>query len=165
MTLEQSLIEQSKQHEYYNLEGYMERNFLIPFDPEAKLNCRIHKILTSDDDRAMHDHPWPTMSVILEGGYWEIMPYEQSQDPAFDTQRFHRVWRNKGDVIRRKATDRHRLEVDPNVGPATTMFVMGEYENQWGFYTPEGKVYWKIYLGHDAPESTSQKQEEMFENS
>ena len=163
MKLEELLIGQSHKNPYTDLDGYMERDFLIPFEPDNKLNCRIHRILTSDDDRAMHDHPWATMSIILDGGYWEIMPYDQDQDPALDSQRFHRVWRIRGDVIRRKATDRHRLEVSPKVGPATTMFVMGEYENKWGFYTPEGKVYWKTYLGIEDSESVSSQQEATHE--
>lgn len=162
MTLEQLLIENAKQHPYYNLEGYMERDWMLPFEPDNKINCRLHKILKSDDDRALHDHPWPTMSVILEGGYWEIMPLEQDQHPAWDRQRFHRVWRKKGDIIRRAATDRHRLEVEPGT-TATTMFVMGAYENAWGFYTPEGKVYWKTYLGIVDDKSSSSQQEKMLE--
>src|SRR5574341_215024 len=33
--------------------------------------ARIHHILRSDRGRDAHDHPWPFVTLILRGGYWE----------------------------------------------------------------------------------------------
>jgi hypothetical protein len=34
----------------------------------------LHQILRDDDDRALHDHPWPSTSIVLSGVLREIMP-------------------------------------------------------------------------------------------
>jgi hypothetical protein len=35
---------------------------------------RLHHILRSDDDRALHDHPFSFTSLLLTGGYREVRP-------------------------------------------------------------------------------------------
>lgn len=144
-----NLIEQAKRNPYFHLENYMERYWLMPFNPEG-INIRIHKILSSDKDRHMHDHPWASTSVILKQGYWEWMPDDQSQMAEIDLMCCHRVWRKPGDVITRKARDRHSIELDKdksgNEIPSWSMFIMGPLEQQWGFYTENGKEYWRDYL-------------------
>ena len=90
-----SLINYAKRTPYFHLEGYMERFWLVPYTsagsagrdddgtgvlswrtPIKKLlqricAIRIHHILRSDLGRDPHDHPWPYVTVILKGGYWE----------------------------------------------------------------------------------------------
>lgn len=149
------LIAQAKENPYFHLEGYMERYWLKPFD-EKGMNLRVHHILTSDNDRHMHDHPWPSTSIILAGGYWEILPADQSQDPALDETHRIRVWRGPGTVTSRKATDRHLVEL-PDGKTSWSLFLMGEYEQKWGFYTPEGKVYWREYLNDWETETSTDK--------
>lgn len=151
-SLSERIIDNAKKTPYFHLydketgELYMERYWLQPFDPAAPVNIRVHKITRSDDDRAMHDHPWPSTSIILSGGYWEIEPEDQEQDPRADTYAFTRKWKQAGDITQRKSGDRHRLEVQPGI-IAWTMFIMGPYERSWGFHDPElGYVYWRDYL-------------------
>ncbi len=139
-----ALIDEAKKTPYFHLKGYMERYWLVPFNPDSA-NARIHHILRSDNDRALHDHPWDSISIILKGGYWEILPLEQSQHPELDSQRFQRIWRKPGDVVSRKAGDRHRIEVEPGT-TSWSLFFMGPLRQQWGFYSNEGKVYWREYL-------------------
>lgn len=147
--LADSLISQAMKNEYFHLEGYMNRYWLYPFDPDG-MNIRIHEILSSDKDRHMHDHPWPSTSIILRQGYWEWLPDDQDQHPELDPMCCHRVWRAPGDVITRKATDRHYIElVEAESGrelPSWSMFIMGNLEQKWGFYTEKGKEYWRDYL-------------------
>lgn len=145
MNIADQLIQRAKRNPYFHLEGYMERYWLYPFDEKNSQNIRIHHILASDEDRHLHDHPWPSTSILLKGGYWEIMPKDQAQDPALDETERVRIWRSPGDVITRKAGDRHALEL-PEGKTAWSMFIMGPYEQKWGFYTEEGKVYWREYL-------------------
>jgi hypothetical protein len=150
--LADKLIEQAKRHPYFHLEGYMERYWLTPFSPDNSQNTRIHHILSSDKDRIFHDHSWESTSIILKGGYWEIMPGDQGQDPSFDDINYISIWRAPGDVVSRKALTRHRIEL-PEGKTSWSMFIMGKYENKWGFYTPEGKVYWREYLNEEERKS------------
>lgn len=142
--LADKLIEQAKKNPYFHLEGYMERYWLYPFEPN-KTNIRIHHILRSDEDRHLHDHPWPSTSIILKGGYWEIMPLDPLQDPKLDEKARVRIWRGEGDVVTRGATTRHALEL-PEGKTCWSMFIMGPKEQSWGFYTDKGKIYWREYL-------------------
>lgn len=141
----ETLIEQAKKNPYFHLEGYMERYWLYPFSVDNPVNVRIHHILRSDDDRHLHDHPWPSTSVVLKGGYWEILPADQEQHPRLDSTDFLHIWRGPGSVVTRKATDRHLLEL-PEGQTAWSMFIMGPVEQKWGFYTEDDKVYWREYL-------------------
>ncbi|MNQ67434.1 hypothetical protein D3C85_819570 [compost metagenome] len=155
-----AIIETAKKTPYFHLydrdtnELYMERYWLKKYAEGEDTSIRIHKIMRSDDARALHDHPWASTSIILDGGYWEIQPAHEDQDPAFDNEYFTRVWRKAGDVTHRKAHSRHRLEV-PEGGHAWTMFIMGKWEKDWGFYDADEKwVYWRDYL-QDFTTSTS----------
>lgn len=147
-----TIIARSKATPYFNLDGYMERWWLqrppghgshSDTSEKAKTGhgSRIHHILRSDQDGAFHDHPWPSKSVVLIGGYMEVMPLHQDQSPALDNNPKHciHIWRRPGDVVMRKAEDRHRL-VLPAGETAWSLFLMGSYEQGWGFYTPAGKV-------------------------
>ena len=50
---------------------YMHPWWLIPRNPW--FNVYLHRIMRSDDDRALHDHPWVNCSVLLEGSYVELV--------------------------------------------------------------------------------------------
>jgi len=150
--LADDLIEQAKKTPYFHLkdgesgEIYMERYWLLPFNKDSSTNIRIHHTMRSDTDRALHDHPWPSTSIVLKGGMWEIIPKNQLQHPSLDDTEFERHWRKPGDVIRRSAQDRHRLEI-PQGKSCWTMFIMGMSEQDWGFYDKDdGWVYWRTYL-------------------
>lgn len=44
---------------------YMERWWLIPRN--RFFNIYLHRFWRSDDDRALHDHPWVNLSILLKG--------------------------------------------------------------------------------------------------
>lgn len=48
---------------------YVRRWWLIPRNPV--LNVYLHEFLRSDDDLALHDHPWWNASLLLWGTYTE----------------------------------------------------------------------------------------------
>src|SRR5690606_8416676 len=53
-----------------NPEGpYLERWYLLPRN--RVLNVYLHRFLRDDDDRALHDHPWAWLSLLLQGSYVE----------------------------------------------------------------------------------------------
>lgn len=83
----------------------------------------LHRFGRSDSDRALHDHPWPWTTVILQGAYQEYTPEGNH-------------YRTQGDVVSRKATDFHRVRlVTPGVW---TLFMTGKKERDWGFLLPDG---------------------------
>ena len=110
-------------------EEYLRRWWVIPRNPFA--NLYLHELLKSDDDRAMHDHPWANRSVLISGSYIEHTP-----EGVFT--------RRAGDVIERAATALHRLEVIP--GERTiSLFMTGPKLREWGFACPNGWVHWEAF--------------------
>lgn len=117
------------------------------------LNLYLHRVLRSDDDRALHDHPWINMSYIVDGGYNEVTPPVWSDMPP------QRKWRGKGQFKFRLPTAQHRLELindtiatrtkdgkwgRPRLVPreALTLFLTGPRVRTWGFQCPKGWVKW-----------------------
>jgi len=137
------LINLAKKTPYTHLDDYMERYWLIPYG-KLPVAARIHHILKSDDDRAFHDHPWPYMTIILKGGYWEVTP---SYDMSGLYTGEKRTWHGAGSVLFRKAKTWHRLEI-PEGEQTWTLFVTGKWQQKWGFMpNPKTKVPYKEYLG------------------
>lgn len=109
---------------------------------------RLHHIKMSDRDRHLHCHPWSNISIILRGGYLEVMPKDQEQYPGLDGRRAYqrRVHRRAYIPVFRKATDRHRLVLDRD-HTCWSLFIMFRWQRDWGFWTEEGWVYYRDYLG------------------
>lgn len=110
---------------------YLQRWFIVPRNEH--LNVYLHRFLRSDDERALHDHPWPNFSWLLEGEYLEHTPEGV----------FHR---HAGERVERDATSRHRIEL---IGgqPVTSLFFTGPKEREWGFHCERGWVHWQEFLG------------------
>src|ERR1700756_4330698 len=49
---------------------YLRRWHVIPRN--RWFNIYLHHFLRSDDDRALHDHPWWNCSILLRGRYVEV---------------------------------------------------------------------------------------------
>lgn len=108
----------------------------------------LHQIMRSDDDRALHDHPWPYLSIVLWGGYWE----HSENGPR---------WFGPGSILARRANWLHRLELTNrfvlvrygssvvHVGteprPAWTLVFAGARCREWGFQCPDGWRHWKTF--------------------
>ena len=90
-------------------------------------NIYLHSFLLSDDDRAQHDHPWPSLSFIVQGSYLDHI--------GNDT-----FLRQEGDIVFRDDKQHHRVELIDNK-PAITLFITGSKTKDWGFFCPEGKVH------------------------
>ena len=120
---------------------YLKRWWLVPHNV-LPFNVYLHRFLRSDDDRALHDHPWANISILLSGPYTEVMPRNRKE------------WMLKGnrDVIRKRrypfipvfrdANWIHRVELDKdkegNEKPLWTLFITGKYRREWGFWCPFG---------------------------
>lgn len=127
---------------------YMHRWWVVPRNPW--LNIYLHKVLRSDDDRALHDHPWWNVSVVLRTGYFEVVPFVSeirgsiSADLPYQQRR---LWRGPGSVVFRRAEQPHRLEIPGALSPPTwTLFITGPRCREWGFHCPKGWRHWREYV-------------------
>lgn len=116
-------------------DDYLRRWWIAPRNRGT--NVYLHEILRSDDERAMHDHPWQWTSFIIEGGYIEHTP-----DGRFE--------RKAGDIVVKQATDLHRLVI-PEGGRAVTLFTTGPIIREWGFACPQGWRHWRDFTASDDP--------------
>jgi quercetin dioxygenase-like cupin family protein len=115
---------------------YMLRWYILPRN--EVFNVYYHRILRDDDDRALHDHPWPSFSIMTQGTMREILPGGES--------RLIRA----GDCVYRGPDFAHRL-VLINGNPAETIFITGPKVRDWGFHCPKGFVHWRDFVGIDDP--------------
>lgn len=124
----------------------------------------LHKFCQSDDDRALHDHPYHNVSLVLSEGYYEVMRvkdaplnlfnvkdhffFEEVSEPfqgAVIELKLIGVWTSEGTVRSRKATMPHRIEIIPDSNPVT-LFFCGPRIREWGFWCPQGWVPWTKFV-------------------
>lgn len=120
---------------------YLLRWYVIPRNPV--FNIYLHVFMRSDDDRALHDHPWVNFSWLLLGTYVE----HQIQQGGIHLK----IQRVAGDwVFRRTGKISHRIELIN--GSCITLFITGPRYRQWGFHCPEfGWVHWKKFTNPKDP--------------
>lgn len=113
--------------------GYLLRWFVIPRN--KWFNIYLHCFQRSDDDRALHDHPWYNFSILLLGQYIEHTPKGA-------------ITRKAPSIILRRAVTRHRVELPVINGGITycwTLFITGPRIREWGFHCPQGWIHWKLF--------------------
>lgn len=117
---------------------YLERIYTVPrWALLGLVRPNIHQFLASDDPfDGLHDHPWPYLTVILEGGYVEWLPDGAGGEKPH--------YRTAGDIIAARSTRRHRIELLRDFNneeiPCWTLFIMGPKRRSWGFWI-NGKFY------------------------
>lgn len=116
---------------------YMFRWYLIPRN--SFFCIYLHKFLRSDDDRALHDHPWLNVSWLLEGTYTE------HTIAAGGIQ--HREVLKAGSLKFRRAKAAHRVEL--HAGECWSLFVRGPVIRRWGFHCPF--VGWRAWEEYSKP--------------
>lgn len=120
---------------------YLKRWWLIPRNRWC--NVYLHHFLRSDDDRALHDHPWWNVSLLLDGGYIEHVPVKGGAVG---------LHRQSGALVFRKAEAAHRIELMPSglvprmECPVWTLFVTGPRIREWGFHCPKGWRHWRDFV-------------------
>lgn len=111
---------------------YMKRWWVIPRN--RFFNIYLHKFYRSDDDRALHDHPWINFSYLLKGEYVEHSILAGGVQKSI---------RYKAGMLKfRRAKTAHRIEIDQ---PCWSLFVTGPVIREWGFHCPRGWRHWKEF--------------------
>ena len=116
---------------------YLRRWYIIPRN--KKLNVYLHHFLADDDDRALHDHPWWFITLILKGGYFELTEINGKLVPKKRPSVFDigsPYW--KRCLAYRPAEWRHRVVLPVSVWgdskPCWTIIITGPNVRQWGFW-------------------------------
>jgi hypothetical protein len=151
-----------KKKEIANCEGdpYLTRWFIIR---TRLIGIFLHRFHRSDEDRALHDHPWTFISIILWRGYWEhtekVFPCSSCastgrvfRDVAAGTSVsccpvcegtgiFHELPLRKrkwpGMILFRRAEHKHRVElVDKK--EAWTLIIRFRRRREWGYHLETG---------------------------
>lgn len=120
-------------------DNYLRRWWILPRNDFC--NIYLHEFRRSDEDRALHDHPWPSTSFIISGQYREHTP-----DGVF--------LRTAGDVVSREAEALHRVELlsdDTGEVPAISLFITGPKCREWGFDCSHGWVHWQDFVKSEDP--------------
>ena len=127
-------IAASRQPDFIVGDNYLRRWWVIPRN--KIFNIYLHQFLHSDEDRALHDHPWWNLSILLEGEYTEETILNGG---------VHRKTVRKAPTFKfRFASSAHRIEL--HAGPCWTLFITGPIIRRWGFHCPNGWRYWKDFV-------------------
>lgn len=147
---------------------YMLRWWVIPRN--RYFNIYLHKFMRSDDDRALHDHPWASMSFILSGFYIEEVPVDHDKWVNEGDRRTVKHLRRKWRPYFRGAEAIHRVELiseywsgschkhnSRGEKPVWTLFITGPWRRSWGFWCPFGFRHWSEFLeeGREPGDKTS----------
>src|SRR3989304_8508241 len=119
---------------------YLRRWYLWPRN--RLINLYLHVYRRSDDARALHDHPWWSLSICLFGQYDELIGYRGNRAEVAETR-----FRTAGDVVLRSARHSHRIAVDGRLADQVwTLFLTGPVIRTWGFHCPGGRwVRWQDF--------------------
>jgi hypothetical protein len=96
-------------------------------DPKRyRLNVYLHRFLSKDQDRDLHNHPWKwSFSIVLWGGYTE-----EKRNRRTGEVRRRRVWPGMINVL--GARDFHRV-LELHGRETWTLFFAGGKAAAWGF--------------------------------
>jgi hypothetical protein len=95
----------------------------------------VHK---PDTGRDPHDHSRPFISVILSGGYIEVV-YANQSGMINLTSKLRRRW----SVHLMRTTEAHTIRFVQR--DTRTLVFAGRSRGTWSFWTPDGLVDWKEY--------------------
>jgi hypothetical protein len=107
-------------------------------------NVYIHEFVHDDDDRALHDHPAPSISISLGEIGKEYYRWSTMDEIYLDRDEIERERTVEfGSIVFRSAKFAHRMIV-PNPGHVT-IFIFGPRVREWGFVCPAGWRHWKEF--------------------
>ena len=122
------------------------------------LSLYVHKMVRSDYERALHDHPWPFISLVLSpyaewwyrkhGSRYRIN-WGRDKQADWNTEFRDGVLtytvHKRGDILVRGAHWRHRVIVEDLDKPGWTMVLTGPRVRWWGFWPKGSWCHWKSF--------------------
>ena len=120
---------------------YLLRWFLIP--KNKWFNIYLHKFESSDDDRALHDHPWWSVSFLLKGIISEVYYEDKELGKEFKDKKPKQQFAWRFIPFFRRARYAHRVVLHSDC--AWTLFITGPKSREWGFYCPKGWIHWELF--------------------
>jgi hypothetical protein len=126
---------------------YLLRWYVLPRNQH--INIYLHHFQRSDDPRALHDHPWAFVSILIAGSYAEITDSTSTL-------------RTPGTIAIRRAVHRHRIQLPTNPDGTErscwSVIITGPRRRQWGFWCPSRHgvhrfIHWRQFGpgGCDSP--------------
>lgn len=107
-------------------------------------NIYLHHFCKSDEDQALHDHPWMNCSILLTGSYLEWVKPEWPEDETWFMRHPWRPWA-PWRITFRAAEQAHRVELLDG-RRVWTLFLTGPVIREWGFHCPQGWRHWKMFV-------------------
>lgn len=125
---------------------YLLRWYVLPRN--HFLNIYLHKFIRSDDDRALHDHPWSFLSWIIKGEYIEHADNGMYLRERWSIAYRPAKWLHRVELLRGPAIARERTRVRPVRPelPVWTLILTGPKKREWGFQCPQGWRHWEHFV-------------------
>lgn len=113
-------------------------------------NAYLHQFIRNDEDRALHDHPWCNLSILLAGQYIEHTILDGGVHSRKVYQAGALKFRSPWSAHRVELTDQwldgladfrapnlpEWVEYDTRKMPSWSLFVTGPKMHTWGFHCP-----------------------------
>lgn len=129
---------------------YLERFYIIPrWMTLGLFRVVIHRFWRSDSTHdGLHDHPWPFLSVVLRGGYWEhVLVNRKRVEKNFEIPRVFVKRRAPGHIILAMPRHMHRVELFTENADTWTLVFMGPRVKAWGFLVRGVYYPWRVWIG------------------
>jgi hypothetical protein len=124
---------------------YLDRIYIVQ---TPLFGIMLHRIFRPDNQRDLHNHPWPFFSILLRGQYTEQYRDGADDQPDSEVLQHRRVrWINwKG------LRSRHRIAWCSR-SPIWTLVFTGRKSRTWGFFVEDGTrfIKWTEYDKVDQP--------------
>ena len=121
-------------------ENYLRRWHVIPRN--KFFNIYLHHFIGSDDDRALHCHPWANLSCLINGRYLE-------HTIAAGGTGYRKEYK-EGNLKLRNGEYAHRVELFPGE-TCWTLFITGPKYREWFFHCKKKMVHWMDFTNADDP--------------
>jgi hypothetical protein len=127
-------------HDTTYKEEYLIKYYLFLKDSNYfPFNIFIQKNMKGDDFEDIYDHSCGFFHIILSGGYWEEVPYDQNDL----NKGLQKIWREPGYWNCVSADYKHRLKLKDNIKP-WCIFIPLNKRTEWGFWVKKNEIWEKI---------------------